>query len=119
MKKVTREILLKAKQSGFSDRQLAFLWKTDEASIRSLRKRHTVVPVFKTVDTCAAEFEAETPYHYSTYEIENEAKRSPRKKVIILGGGPNRIGQGIEFDYCCVHGVYALREEGYETIMIN
>jgi carbamoyl-phosphate synthase large subunit len=119
MKKVTREILLKAKQSGFSDRQLAFLWKTDEAAIRALRKLHNVVPVFKTVDTCAAEFEAETPYHYSTYELENEAKRSPRKKVIILGGGPNRIGQGIEFDYCCVHGVFALREEGYETIMIN
>ncbi len=76
-------------------------------------------PVFKTVDTCAAEFAAETPYHYSTYETENESKRSSRKKVIILGGGPNRIGQGIEFDYCCVHGVMGLAEEGYETIMIN
>jgi carbamoyl-phosphate synthase large subunit len=117
--KVTFEILLKAKQYGFSDRQLAYLWKTDEDTIRALRKKLGVIPVFKTVDTCAAEFEAHTPYHYSTYERENESVRSKRKKVIILGGGPNRIGQGIEFDYCCVHGVYALREEGYETIMIN
>ena len=117
--KVTREVLLKAKQYGFSDRQLAHLWKTDEDTVRELRKKLGVMPVFKTVDTCAAEFEAHTPYHYSTYERENESVRSPRKKVIILGGGPNRIGQGIEFDYCCVHGVYALREEGYETIMIN
>jgi len=119
MKKITREILLKAKQYGFSDRQLAFLWKTDEPAIRALRRSLSVIPVFKTVDTCAAEFEASTPYHYSTYETETEARRSDRKKVIILGGGPNRIGQGIEFDYCCVHGVFALAEEGYETIMIN
>lgn len=84
-----------------------------------MRESLGVCPVFKTVDTCAAEFEAETPYHYSTYEQENEVKISPRKKVIILGGGPNRIGQGIEFDYCCVHGIFALEEEGYETIMIN
>lgn len=119
MKAITREILLKAKQYGFSDRQLAYLWKTNEGEIRKLRKSFNVLPTFKTVDTCAAEFEAETPYHYSTYETENEARRSNRKKVIILGGGPNRIGQGIEFDYCCVHGVYALKEEGYETIMIN
>ncbi len=117
--KVTPEILLKAKQYGFSDRQLAHLWKTEEDTVRELRKKLGVMPVFKTVDTCAAEFEAHTPYHYSTYERENESVRSTRKKVIILGGGPNRIGQGIEFDYCCVHGVYALREEGYETIMIN
>jgi len=117
--KITPEVLLKAKQYGFSDRQLAYLWKTDEDTVRDLRKKLGVVPVFKTVDTCAAEFEAHTPYHYSTYEQENESVRSTRKKVIILGGGPNRIGQGIEFDYCCVHGVYALREEGYETIMIN
>jgi carbamoyl-phosphate synthase large subunit len=117
--KITREALLKAKQYGFSDRQLACLWKTDEDTVRDLRKKLGVVPVFKTVDTCAAEFEAHTPYHYSTYERENESTRSSRKKVIILGGGPNRIGQGIEFDYCCVHGVYALREEGFETIMIN
>jgi len=117
--KITPAVLLKAKQYGFSDRQLATMWKTDEQTVRELRKRLGVVPVFKTVDTCAAEFEAHTPYHYSTYEQENESVQSAKKKVIILGGGPNRIGQGIEFDYCCVHGVYALREEGYETIMIN
>src|SRR5208283_4536278 len=116
---IPAEVLLKAKQYGFSDKQLAHLWKTDEDAVRDLRKKLGVIPVFKTVDTCAAEFEAHTPYHYSTYEIENESVRSAKKKVIILGGGPNRIGQGIEFDYCCVHGVYALREEGYETIMIN
>jgi len=114
-----RSLLLKAKQYGFSDRQIAHLWKSDELTVRKLRKELGVVPVFKTVDTCAAEFEAYTPYHYSTYETETEVKRSDKKKVIILGGGPNRIGQGIEFDYCCVHGVFALREEGYETIMIN
>jgi len=119
LKKITRDILLKAKQYGFSDRQLATLWKTTEADIRLLRKKLGVLPVFKTVDTCAAEFAAETPYHYSTYETENESIRSDKKKVIILGGGPNRIGQGIEFDYCCVHGVMGLEEEGYETIMVN
>ncbi len=117
--KCTPEVFQKAKQYGFSDHQLAHLWKTDEDTVRTLRKECGIVPVYKTVDTCAAEFEAHTPYHYSTYERENESERSPRKKVIILGGGPNRIGQGIEFDYCCVHGVYALRDEGYETIMIN
>ncbi len=117
--RVTREVLLKAKQYGFSDRQLAHLWGTSEKSVRHLRKELGVIPVYKTVDTCAAEFEAHTPYHYSTYDQENESVRSDRKKVIILGGGPNRIGQGIEFDYCCVHGVYALEEEGIETIMIN
>jgi carbamoyl-phosphate synthase large subunit len=118
-RRVTREVLLKAKQYGFSDRQLAHIWKTSEKAIRQLRRELGVAPVFKTVDTCAAEFEAHTPYHYSTYDQENESVRSDRKKVIILGGGPNRIGQGIEFDYCCVHGVYALEEEGIETIMIN
>ncbi|HET7152371.1 MAG TPA: carbamoyl-phosphate synthase large subunit [Candidatus Kapabacteria bacterium] len=119
MKEISRELLLKAKQYGFSDTQLAQLWKTDESTVRALRMRHGIIPVFKTVDTCAAEFEAYTPYHYSTYEVENESVRSNKKKVIILGGGPNRIGQGIEFDYCCVHGVMALREEGYEAQMIN
>jgi len=119
LKKITREILLGAKQFGFSDRQLAYLWKSSEKSIRRLRKEMKVLPSFKTIDTCAAEFEARTPYHYSTYDAENEAKRSSRPKILILGGGPNRIGQGIEFDYCCVHGVFALREEGYETIMVN
>lgn len=116
---VTAEMLLKAKKYGFSDRQLAVIWKSDEKSIRQLRKKFNILPVYKTVDTCAAEFEAHTPYHYSTYDQENESVRSAKKKVIILGGGPNRIGQGIEFDYCCVHGVMALREEGYETIMVN
>ena len=87
--------------------------------MRKLRIALGVIPVYKTVDTCGAEFHAETPYHYSTYEQENESVRSDRKKVMILGGGPNRIGQGIEFDYCCVHGVMGLAEEGYETIMVN
>ncbi len=117
--KVTPELLLKAKQYGFSDHQLAHIWDVSEFTVRQLRKQYGINPVFKTVDTCAAEFEASTPYHYSTYDQENESVRSDRKKVIILGGGPNRIGQGIEFDYCCVHGVFALKEEGIETIMIN
>ena len=111
--------LLKAKKYGFSDRQLAHLWRSDEWTIRALRKELGITPVFKTVDTCAAEFEAYTPYHYSTYETENEAKRSDRKKIMILGGGPNRIGQGIEFDYCCCHASFALKEDGFETIMVN
>ncbi|NLH47379.1 MAG: carbamoyl-phosphate synthase large subunit [Myxococcales bacterium] len=114
-----RDELLAAKRLGFSDRQLAHLCKTDEAAVRRLRKQFKVQAAFKTVDTCAAEFAAETPYYYSTYEPENEAVPSRNKKVIILGGGPNRIGQGIEFDYCCVHGVFALKEEGYEVQMIN
>jgi len=117
--KVTPDHLRKAKEYGFSDRQLAFLWGVDEADVRQARREWNVLPVYKTVDTCAAEFEAHTPYHYSTYEVENESVRGPKEKVIILGGGPNRIGQGIEFDYCCVHGVAALREEGFETIMVN
>ncbi len=116
---ISREELLKSKQYGFSDRQLAHIWKKDEKFVRELRKKLNVLPVYKTVDTCAAEFAAQTPYHYSTYETENESVRSERKKVMILGGGPNRIGQGIEFDYCCVHGVMGLEEEGYETIMVN
>jgi carbamoyl-phosphate synthase large subunit len=117
--KVTPEILRKAKEYGFSDRQLSEIWGMNEAAVRMMRKKMDVIPVYKTVDTCAAEFAASTPYHYSTYERENESVRSSKKKVIILGGGPNRIGQGIEFDYCCVHGVMALREEGFETIMVN
>jgi carbamoyl-phosphate synthase large subunit len=117
--KVTPELMRKAKEYGFSDRQLAEIWGTKESTIRIMRKKMDVIPVYKTVDTCAAEFDASTPYHYSTYERENESVRSTKKKVIILGGGPNRIGQGIEFDYCCVHSVMALREEGYETIMVN
>lgn len=117
--KISKELLRKAKTNGFSDRQLAHLWGTDEATVRRLRKELGVIPVYKTVDTCAAEFEAETPYFYSTYDTETELRDSGKKKIVILGGGPNRIGQGIEFDYCCVHGVYALQEEGYEVIMVN
>ncbi len=118
-REVSQELLWKAKQCGFSDRQLAHLWGISEDAVRQLRKKHRITPVYKVVDTCGAEFEAYTPYYYSTYETENESVQSDRKKVIILGGGPNRIGQGIEFDYCCVHGVYALREEGIEAIMVN
>jgi carbamoyl-phosphate synthase large subunit len=117
--RVTPEIMRKAKEYGFSDRQLSEIWGMNEAAVRLMRKTMGVIPVYKTVDTCAAEFAASTPYHYSTYERENESVRSTKKKVIILGGGPNRIGQGIEFDYCCVHGVMALRDEGFETIMVN
>jgi carbamoyl-phosphate synthase large subunit len=140
-------LLRKAKEFGFSDRRIAGLLKVGETDIRHLRQQHNIYPVYKMVDTCAAEFAAYTPYLYSTYEkpyyriqytgcrmqdkenrescivnhasVENEANPSSRKKVIILGSGPNRIGQGIEFDYCCVHAVFALKELGYETIMVN
>jgi carbamoyl-phosphate synthase large subunit len=108
-----------AKQAGFSDARLAALWRTSEGEVRALRRAHGVRPVYKRVDTCGAEFEAFTPYLYSTYEDECEAKPTQRKKVMILGGGPNRIGQGIEFDYCCVHAAFALRDDGFETIMVN
>ncbi len=111
--------LYRCKQQGFSDKQLAFLTKTSENDIREHRKKLDILPVYKLVDTCGAEFESYTPYCYSTYEQENEAKRSDNKKVIILGGGPNRIGQGIEFDYCCVHASFALEEIGIESIMVN
>jgi len=114
------ELLRKAKQFGFSDKQLAFISGKTEYDIRDLREKLNVKPVYKLVDTCAAEFEAFTPYYYSSYENgENEAVRSDKKKIMILGGGPNRIGQGIEFDYCCVHASFALKEDGYETIMVN
>src|SRR5512137_1244999 len=119
VKDVTRELLREAKQMGFSDRMLALLWRTKEDAVRELRYSLGLRPVYKRVDTCAAEFVAYTPYLYSTYEDECEAEVTDRKKIIILGGGPNRIGQGIEFDYCCVHGVFALAEDGYETIMVN
>ena len=109
----------RAKQMGFSDGQLAHLWESDELVVREMREAAGVIPTYKTVDTCAAEFAAETPYHYSTYEDENEVRASGRPRVVILGSGPNRIGQGIEFDYCCVHASFALREAGYETVMIN
>jgi len=112
-------LLKKAKQYGFSDRQLAFYWGMKEAEVRTLRKKQGIEAVFKLVDTCAAEFRAYTPYFYSTYEEEDETIPSAKPKVMILGGGPNRIGQGIEFDYCCVQAVLALKELGYETIMVN
>ena len=108
-----------AKRNGFSDRRLAELCQVTEDEIRRRRLEQGIVPVFKRVDTCGAEFEAHTPYLYSTYEQECEAHPSDRPKIVILGGGPNRIGQGIEFDYCCVHAVMGLRQDGYETIMIN
>ena len=116
---VDRDIFLSAKAMGFSDRQLSTIWGVKEQEIRERRKLLGVDSVFKTVDTCAAEFEAFTPYHYSTYENECEAVKSGRKKIMIIGGGPNRIGQGIEFDYCCVHASFALKEDGFETIMVN
>jgi len=113
------DFLRKCKELGFSDFQLAHLTGTSRDDIRNLRKKMEVVPVYKLVDTCAAEFESYTPYYYSTYEQDNEAVISTNKKIVILGGGPNRIGQGIEFDYCCVHASFALRDIGVESIMIN
>ena len=119
LKQLTLEQMLVVKRQGFSDRQIAFATKSKEDEVREYRKQLGVIPVYKTVDTCAAEFEALTPYHYSTYESESEVMPSDRQKVMILGGGPNRIGQGIEFDYCCCHASYALRAKGFETIMVN
>lgn len=112
-------LLRRAKQFGFSDRQLADIYKTTEDEIRWTRKKLGVEATFKTVDTCAAEFEAETPYYYSTCASEDEVRPTDKPKIMILGGGPNRIGQGIEFDYCCVHAAMALKADGYETIMVN
>ncbi len=109
----------RAKRLGFSDSQLAWLWSTSESSVRAARESAGVVPTYKSVDTCSAEFAAQTPYFYSTYEDENEVRPSSKDRVIILGSGPNRIGQGIEFDYCCVHASFALRAAGYETVMLN
>lgn len=114
-----KDKLFNLKSMGFGDKQLALILSSNENMIRKLREKHNVFPVYKTVDTCASEFEAYTPYYYSTYEQESEVKISNKKKVMILGGGPNRIGQGIEFDYCCVHAAFALHEDGYETIMVN
>ncbi len=116
---MTRRDWRRAKRLGFADAQLGHLWGVDEMDVRAAREATGVIPTYKTVDTCSAEFAAETPYHYSTYEDETEVRPSNRKKVIILGSGPNRIGQGIEFDYCCVHASFALRDAGYETIMVN
>jgi carbamoyl-phosphate synthase large subunit len=113
------DTLWQLKRRGFSDRRLAFLLDTSESEVRRLRHQLNVRPVYKRVDTCAAEFATRTAYMYSTYEEECEAAPTDRKKIVVLGGGPNRIGQGIEFDYCCVHAALALREDGYETIMVN
>ncbi|HEY9645193.1 MAG TPA: carbamoyl-phosphate synthase large subunit, partial [Chroococcidiopsis sp.] len=133
LKSLSREQLFEIKRQGFSDRQIAYATKTHEDEVRAYRQSLNVIPVYKTVDTCAAEFEALTPYYYSTYETyyeilsdgeaiaetESEVLPSTKRKVMILGGGPNRIGQGIEFDYCCCHASFALREDGFETIMVN
>ena len=130
---LNRDLLYAVKQQGFSDRQIAYATKTSEDEVRAYRKSLGIIPVYKTVDTCAAEFEALTPYYYSTYEsevlaidgeestaaVETEVLPSDRRKVMILGGGPNRIGQGIEFDYCCCHAAFSLRDDGFETIMVN
>jgi len=123
MESVPTDVVREAKRMGFSDGQLISTWRLSgkgaQEKVRHLRRKHGVLPVYKRVDTCAAEFESYTPYLYSTYEEEDEAAPTSKKKVIILGSGPNRIGQGIEFDYCCCHASFALREDGYETIMVN
>jgi carbamoyl-phosphate synthase large subunit len=123
MESVPAEVVREVKRMGFSDDRLIATWRLNgkgaPAKVRHLRKKHGVTPVYKRVDTCAAEFESYTPYLYSTYEEEDEAAPTQQKKVIILGSGPNRIGQGIEFDYCCCHASFALHEDGYETIMVN
>ena len=116
---MSRATWRRAKRLGFSDAQLAYLWDTAPADVRAAREAAGVLPTFKTVDTCAAEFEATTPYHYSTYEDTDEIQPAQKPRVLILGSGPNRIGQGIEFDYCCVHAGQALRTAGYETVMVN
>ncbi|MEL6249425.1 MAG: carbamoyl-phosphate synthase large subunit, partial [Cyanobacteria bacterium J06627_15] len=119
LNEISTDLMRAIKQQGYSDRQIAFATKTAEMDVRQHRKSLGVVPVYKTVDTCAAEFEAYTPYYYSTYDQETEVQPSDRRKVMILGGGPNRIGQGIEFDYCCCHASFALQDDDYETIMVN
>lgn len=116
---ISDQLLREAKTLGFSDRQLAHLLKTTESEVRQKRKSTSTSTVYKMVDTCAGEFEAKTPYYYSTYEDENDATPTKRRKIVILGSGPNRIGQGIEFDYCCVHSALSLREDDYETVMVN
>ncbi|MDA0286045.1 MAG: carbamoyl-phosphate synthase large subunit, partial [Actinobacteria bacterium] len=116
---MTKPDWMRAKRMGFADAQLAWLWNTSEQQVRTARLQAGVRPVYKAVDTCSAEFSALTPYHYSTYEDESEIRATTKESVIILGSGPNRIGQGIEFDYCCVHASFALRDAGFETIMLN
>src|SRR5947199_506752 len=120
MESIPPDVLRESKRMGFSDGRLAQVWRLEgQEKVRHLRKKHGIMPVYKRVDTCAAEFESFTPYLYSTYEDEDEAAPTDKKKVIILGSGPNRIGQGIEFDYCCCHASFALRDDGYESIMVN
>ena len=119
IEELNKKELLRLKRKGFSDKRIADLLNVDEVEIRDLRTAHKVHPTFKRVDSCAAEFESSTNYLYSTYDFENESTESKNKKIIVLGSGPNRIGQGIEFDYCCVQAALAFREEGIETIMIN
>ncbi len=119
LKTIPKDILLEAKQKGYADRQIAHLLNCLESEVYEKRHEYGIKRVYKLVDTCAAEFEAQTPYYYSTFEEENESVVTDRKKIVVLGSGPNRIGQGIEFDYCCVHGILAAKECGYETIMIN
>jgi len=116
---MSRDMLRTLKRSGFSDRELSGILETDEQSVKAARLEHGIKTAYKRIDTCAAEFESFTPYLYGTYEQECEADPTPRQKVVILGSGPNRIGQGIEFDYCCCHAAFALREEGFETVMVN
>jgi carbamoyl-phosphate synthase large subunit len=119
LEEIDSHTLRELKRKGFSDRRLAYLFNTDEKTVREKRQKLGIRPVYKRVDTCAAEFAAKTAYMYSTYEDECESQPTGRKKVMVLGGGPNRIGQGIEFDYCCVHAAFALRDDGFETIMVN
>ena len=116
---VDYESMRQSKEAGFSDRQLADYWKCEPSDVRAKREELGINTTYRLVDTCAAEFEAYTPYYYSSYGDENEMGSSDKKKIMILGGGPNRIGQGIEFDYCCVHASFALREAGFETVMVN
>src|SRR5438045_4607213 len=116
---VPDDVLRDAKRRGFADHQLGRLWGLPEKEVRADRIRRGIRPVYKLVDTCAAEFEAATPYYYSTYEEEDELRPAKKDRIVILGSGPNRIGQGIEFDYCCVQAAYALKAAGYETVMVN
>ena len=116
---ISKDEMRHLKRKGFSDRRLAYLLKSDQDAVRNARHAQGVRPVYKRVDTCAAEFATKTAYMYSTYEEECESQPTNRKKIMVLGGGPNRIGQGIEFDYCCVHAAMAMRADGYETIMVN
>ena len=119
LEEISPEVLRQFKEVALSDRRLAYLTERTEDEVRAYRKQLGIVPVYKRVDTCGAEFESHTPYLYSTYETEDETNPTNRRKIMILGSGPNRIGQGIEFDYCCCHASFALHEAGFETIMVN